>query len=244
MRTDLVQIHPLYGERRVCALDGLADIAEIDDVLFVVDLVHIMGDREGTVALYDPDTLTLLVHASIDRYTLLAFDGPRFVVSEPVATDFRTQAWSWPDCRPLGAVQRPDPQQATLLKPLLTGVHGLAEVDGRVTRALPREPDRPEPPAPPPRPPLPPTLSPDQVRKLAPSAYDHIIAGWKDAEVVKVEVVPDGPRLAVTIHARRPALLIGRRGAEALRLKDELRTRLQVEIVIHIVEVREPKPGA
>jgi small subunit ribosomal protein S3 len=59
-----------------------------------------------------------------------------------------------------------------------------------------------------------------------------------NAAVCSVTTTREGERTLVTIHTGRPGILIGRRGATAERVKQELAELLGTPVRLHIVEVR------
>ncbi len=67
----------------------------------------------------------------------------------------------------------------------------------------------------------------------------------KSAGVSAVEVErPGGAKLRITIHTSRPGLIIGRKGAEIEKLKQELATKTKREVFIDIQEVHKPEMDA
>lgn len=59
---------------------------------------------------------------------------------------------------------------------------------------------------------------------------------------VQIERVPK--RVSVDIHTSRPGIVIGRKGAEVDKLRDELKLLTGKDIVLNIVEVRKPELDA
>ncbi len=67
----------------------------------------------------------------------------------------------------------------------------------------------------------------------------------KAAGVSAVEVErPGGSKLRITIHTSRPGLIIGRKGAEIEKLKQELGQKTKREVFIDIQEVHKPEMDA
>jgi small subunit ribosomal protein S3 len=67
----------------------------------------------------------------------------------------------------------------------------------------------------------------------------------KAAGVSSVEVErPGGSKLRITIHTSRPGLIIGRKGAEIEKLKQELAQKTKREVFIDIQEVHKPETDA
>ena len=61
-----------------------------------------------------------------------------------------------------------------------------------------------------------------------------------NAAVSKIEIERTASRIRVSIHSARPGIVIGRRGADIDRLRDELHSLTQREVVIDIKEVKNP----
>lgn len=66
----------------------------------------------------------------------------------------------------------------------------------------------------------------------------------KAAGVSSIEVDRPGNKLRVTIRTSRPGIIIGRKGAEIEKLKQELTTRTKREVFIDIQEVHKPELDA
>jgi len=67
----------------------------------------------------------------------------------------------------------------------------------------------------------------------------------KSAGVSAIEVErPGGAKLRITIHTSRPGLIIGRKGAEIEKLKQELAAKTKREVFIDIQEVHKPEMDA
>jgi small subunit ribosomal protein S3 len=67
----------------------------------------------------------------------------------------------------------------------------------------------------------------------------------KSAGVSAIEVDrPGGAKLRITIHTSRPGLIIGRKGAEIEKLKQDLATKTKREVFIDIQEVHKPEMDA
>ena len=62
------------------------------------------------------------------------------------------------------------------------------------------------------------------------------------AGVAKVEIERTRDRVRVDIHTARPGIVIGRRGAEADRIRGELEKLTGKQIQLNILEVAEPRP--
>src|SRR5258708_31121327 len=66
----------------------------------------------------------------------------------------------------------------------------------------------------------------------------------KAAGVSSVEVDRPGNKLRVTIRTSRPGIIIGRKGAEIDKLKQELQVKTKREVYIDIQEVHKPELDA
>ena len=67
----------------------------------------------------------------------------------------------------------------------------------------------------------------------------------KSAGVSAIEVErPGGAKLRITIHTSRPGLIIGRKGAEIEKLKQDLAVKTKREVFIDIQEVHKPEMDA
>ena len=64
------------------------------------------------------------------------------------------------------------------------------------------------------------------------------------AAVSKIEIERAPKRVVITVHTARPGIVIGRKGVEVDRLRDELQHLTQKEIHINIQEIRHPELDA
>jgi len=64
------------------------------------------------------------------------------------------------------------------------------------------------------------------------------------AGVAQIEIERAANKLKVNIHTSRPGIIIGRKGAEVDRLRDEIRKRTQRDVFINIVEIDKPEIDA
>lgn len=67
---------------------------------------------------------------------------------------------------------------------------------------------------------------------------------YKSASIALVEIERAANKCKVTIHAARPGLLIGKKGAGIDQLKVELQKKSQSELFLNILEVRKPEVDA
>ena len=67
--------------------------------------------------------------------------------------------------------------------------------------------------------------------------------GMERAGISKVEIERTRDRVRVDIHTARPGIVIGRRGAEADRIRGELEKLTGKQVQLNILEVQEPRVG-
>ena len=63
----------------------------------------------------------------------------------------------------------------------------------------------------------------------------------QNAGLAKIDILRAPKRVTVDIHTSKPGIVIGRKGAEVDKLKEELQMLTQKDITINIVEVRKPE---
>ena len=68
--------------------------------------------------------------------------------------------------------------------------------------------------------------------------------GMERAGIAKVEIERTRDRVRVDIHTARPGIVIGRRGAEADRLRGQLEKLTGKQVQLNIMEVRNPESNA
>jgi small subunit ribosomal protein S3 len=68
--------------------------------------------------------------------------------------------------------------------------------------------------------------------------------GMERAGISKVEIERTRDRVRVDIHTARPGIVIGRRGAEADRIRGELEKLTQKQVQLNILEVKNPEADA
>ena len=76
-----------------------------------------------------------------------------------------------------------------------------------------------------------------KIRKL-------MTSGLERAGVAKVEIERTHDRVRVDIHTARPGIVIGRRGAEADRIRSELEKLTGKQVQLNILEVKNPEINA
>ncbi|APF17659.1 30S ribosomal protein S3 [Caldithrix abyssi] len=64
------------------------------------------------------------------------------------------------------------------------------------------------------------------------------------ASVSKIEIERTAKRVTISIHTARPGIVIGKKGAEVDKLREELRSLTKKEIQININEIKKPELDA
>lgn len=64
------------------------------------------------------------------------------------------------------------------------------------------------------------------------------------AAVSRVEIERKPQKLVVTIHTARPGVVIGKRGAEVDKLRDELKVLTKSEVAVNVEEIKRPEVDA
>ena len=72
----------------------------------------------------------------------------------------------------------------------------------------------------------------------------YINARLDNAGLAKVEIVRAPKKVTVDIHTARPGIVIGRRGAEVDKLREELQLLTKQDISLNIIEVKRPELNA
>lgn len=72
----------------------------------------------------------------------------------------------------------------------------------------------------------------------------YILRRLDNAGIAKVLIARAPKRVTVDIHTSRPGIVIGRRGAEVDKLREELQLLTKKSILLNIVEVRKPELDA
>ncbi|HXV59159.1 MAG TPA: 30S ribosomal protein S3, partial [Vicinamibacteria bacterium] len=67
---------------------------------------------------------------------------------------------------------------------------------------------------------------------------------FSHAGVARVEIERAANKLKINIHTSRPGIIIGRKGTEVDRLKQEVQATTQREVYINIIEVAKPELDA
>jgi len=66
----------------------------------------------------------------------------------------------------------------------------------------------------------------------------------ENAGIAKVEILRAPKRITVDIHTSRPGIVIGRKGAEVDKLREELQLLSKKDVTINIIEVKKPEMQA
>jgi len=72
----------------------------------------------------------------------------------------------------------------------------------------------------------------------------YINARLDNAGLARVEIIRAPKKVTVDIHTSRPGIVIGRRGAEVDKLREELQLLTKQEISLNIIEVKKPELSA
>ena len=72
----------------------------------------------------------------------------------------------------------------------------------------------------------------------------HIMSKLKQAAISKVVIERPAGRARVTIYAGRPGLIIGKKGQDIEKLREDLSRTMGVELSLNIQEVRKPEIDA
>ncbi|BCS90251.1 30S ribosomal protein S3 [Pseudodesulfovibrio sediminis] len=80
-------------------------------------------------------------------------------------------------------------------------------------------------------------LQDDQVRKFVKKKLYQ-------AGVARLEIERAGGKIRLIIHTARPGIVIGRKGVEIEKLREELRSKFQTEFTIEVNEIRRPEVEA
>jgi small subunit ribosomal protein S3 len=72
----------------------------------------------------------------------------------------------------------------------------------------------------------------------------YINSRLENAGVATVEILRDPKKVTVDIHTSRPGIVIGRKGIEVDKLREELRLVAKSDITLNIIEVKKPELSA
>ncbi len=77
----------------------------------------------------------------------------------------------------------------------------------------------------------------DKIRKFVKKTLFH-------AGIAKIEIERAGGKVRLILHTARPGIVIGRKGAEIEKIRDQLRKKFQKEFSIEVIEIRRPETDA
>ncbi|WP_027721447.1 30S ribosomal protein S3 [Maridesulfovibrio zosterae] len=77
----------------------------------------------------------------------------------------------------------------------------------------------------------------DSIRKYVKEKIFH-------AGISKIEIERAGGKIRLIIHTARPGIIIGRKGVEIEKLRDDLRTKFNKEFALEVNEIRRPETDA
>jgi small subunit ribosomal protein S3 len=80
-------------------------------------------------------------------------------------------------------------------------------------------------------------LQDDQIRKFVKKKLFQ-------AGIARLEIERAGGKIRLIIHTARPGIVIGRKGVEIEKLREELRNKYQTEFTIEVNEIRRPEVEA
>jgi small subunit ribosomal protein S3 len=72
----------------------------------------------------------------------------------------------------------------------------------------------------------------------------HILRNQRQAGISKVVIERPHKKCRVTVHAARPGILIGKKGADIEKLRGQLARKTNSEVFLNIVEIRKPEIDA
>jgi len=73
---------------------------------------------------------------------------------------------------------------------------------------------------------------------------EHILKNFKSAAVSRVVIEREAEKIRINVHTARPGVIIGRRGADIDRLRDDLMAMIGKEVQINIHEIKNPSADA
>lgn len=65
-----------------------------------------------------------------------------------------------------------------------------------------------------------------------------------DAGVAKIEIERSSNKVTINIHCAKPGIIIGRQGAEIAKLKEDCEKKLDKEVSLNIVDIKQPDLNA
>lgn len=72
----------------------------------------------------------------------------------------------------------------------------------------------------------------------------YVTQRLENAGLANIEILRDPKKVTIDIHTSRPGIVIGRKGIEVDKLREELRLLANTEITLNIIEVKKPELSA
>jgi len=72
----------------------------------------------------------------------------------------------------------------------------------------------------------------------------YLFRRLQHAAIADVEIDRKPSKLVVTVHTARPGVVIGKRGSEVDKLRDELAVLAKGEVSVNVEEIKRPEPNA
>lgn len=119
--SSVIQVHPTYGRRSLIDASGhgqLVWVGEVAGSLLILDRWSVMGYKDGSLRVLDPDTLELKVYISLDLDAVWPMgldEAGRFVLCESKPGWTTWQAWRLVDW---GVVRDVEPVPDASIQPL------------------------------------------------------------------------------------------------------------------------------
>lgn len=73
---------------------------------------------------------------------------------------------------------------------------------------------------------------------------NYILKKYPRATISKIEIKKVGDKIKIVIHTTRPGVVLGRKGSEINKLRDELIEKLKKQISIDVIEINPPGRSA
>src|SRR3989338_9719623 len=73
---------------------------------------------------------------------------------------------------------------------------------------------------------------------------NYVKKNFEAARISKVDVTRSGSKIKVTIYSAKPGVIIGRRGADIDRLREDLQNMTAKDIFVDIKEIKKPSADA
>ncbi len=76
---------------------------------------------------------------------------------------------------------------------------------------------------------------------LAIRMYIQSRKAYQNAGIAKIEIERHSKAVVLTIHTARPGLVIGRKGQDVERLRQELNHKFETQVQVNIIEIKKPE---